>query len=306
MAQPLAYLNGQQVAAADAGLYLWDAGVVLGVAVSEMTRTFRQRPYRLREHVARLLVSARIVGIDSDVSTAELESVAERLVAHNAHWLGAGEELGVTHFITPGPAATFARMAPETAGTGPTICVHTFPLPLARWSRAMTVGARLVTPSVRQVPPVCLPPALKCRSRMHYWLADREARAADPEALPLLLDLEGRVTESSSANVLTVRDGALVSPPAERILPGVSLAVVTECVRRLGLMFVEDDLSAADVEQGDEVLLASTPYCLLPVSHVNGKPVGHGAPGPVFRRLLAAWSDEVGLDIGRQVIDAAR
>lgn len=306
LSHPIAYLNGQWLPAAAIGLPLWDAGVVLGASVSEMTRTFSGRPYRLGEHVARLLASARSIEIDPGHSAADLQSIAQELAEQNGRLLQDGQELGITHFITPGATATFAAMAPEPTQARPTVCVHTFPPPLARWSRAMRSGARLVTPSVRQIPSVCIPPAIKCRSRMHYWLAEREARGVDPEALPLLLDLDGRVTESSSANVIIVRGGALVSPPAHRILPGVSLSVVGELARELGLEVEEADLTIGDVESADEVLLTSTPYCLLAVSHVNGKPVGPGIPGAVFARLLSAWSEQVGVDIGRQVMDAAK
>jgi branched-subunit amino acid aminotransferase/4-amino-4-deoxychorismate lyase len=58
---------------------------------------------------------------------------------------------------------------------------------------------------------------------------------------------------------------------------------------------VPDDLAVAD-----EVLLTSTPWCLLPVTRFEGRPVGRGEPGPVFRRLLTAWSEMVGIDIAAQ------
>jgi branched-chain amino acid aminotransferase len=51
----------------------------------------------------------------------------------------------------------------------------------------------------------------------------------------------------------------------------------------------------------DEAFLASTPYCLMPVTKINGVPVGDGKPGPLFRRLISAWSELVGLDIQAQI-----
>jgi branched-chain amino acid aminotransferase len=184
------------------------------------------------------------------------------------------------------------------------VCVHTFPLPFALWAKKMRDGTHLVTPSVRQVPPQCYDPKIKCRSRMHYFLAEQEARLTDPHALPLLLDLDGCVTETSTANVLVVERGVIVSPTTRNTLAGISRQTVFELATRLGLPLAERDLRLYDVRNADEVFLASTPYCLMPVTRVNGSPVGLGRIGPIYRQLLAAWSAEVGLDIARQIQDA--
>jgi branched-chain amino acid aminotransferase len=85
------------------------------------------------------------------------------------------------------------------------------------------------------------------------------------------------------------------------ILPGISRATVIELAGKLGIAFVERDVQVYNVINADEAFTASTPYCLLPVTRINGVPIGDGRPGPVFRRLLAAWSEAVGLDIEKQV-----
>jgi branched-subunit amino acid aminotransferase/4-amino-4-deoxychorismate lyase len=86
----------------------------------------------------------------------------------------------------------------------------------------MTNGAHLVTPSTRQVPPQCYDPKIKCRSRMHYYLAEQEARLVDPEASALLLDLAGNVTETNTGNFLLVERGRILSPTTVNTLPGIS------------------------------------------------------------------------------------
>jgi len=79
--------------------------------------------------------------------------------------------------------------------------------------------------------------------------------------------------------------------------------VVTELCRRLAIPFVERDLQVHDSMTADEVLVSTTPYCLAPVVKFNGVTVGEGkVGGPVFERLLAAWSEEVGLDIRTQFL----
>jgi branched-subunit amino acid aminotransferase/4-amino-4-deoxychorismate lyase len=136
---------------------------------------------------------------------------------------------------------------------------------------------------------------------MHYYLADRAARQLDPQARALLLDAEGCVSETSTANILAYRAGeGLISPPPGTILPGISLATVRELAAGEGMSFVERPLKPADLVSADEVLLASTPSCLLPVTRFEGRPIGTGRPGEIFHRLLFAWDRLVGLDIAVQ------
>ena len=155
-----------------------------------------------------------------------------------------------------------------------------------------------MTTDVEQVSPHCWPAGLKCRSRMHYYLADKRAAAVDPQARALLLDAQGFVTEASTANLLIYHAGrGLASPPSAKILRGISLGVVRELARRFGIAYTERDLTGDDVASADEVLLTSTPTCVLPVTRFNGRPIGSGRPGEVFHRLIAAWGELVGLDI---------
>jgi branched-chain amino acid aminotransferase len=306
MTEALVYLNGRLVPASEAHLAVYDAGVVQGATVTELTRTFRRELYRLGDHLDRLFRSLRYARLDAGLSKEELAGVSRDLVAHNARLLDEGGELGLVHFVTAGEYPTYAGMAGRPARTAPTVCAHTFPLPFGLWAAKARAGVHLVTPSVRQVPPQCYDPKMKCRSRMHYYLAEREARLVDPEAVALLLDLAGNVTETNGANLLMAQGGTLVSPTTANTLAGISRATVIELAGRLGIPFVERDLQLFDVVNADEALLSSTPYCLLPVTKVNGVPVGDGRPGPLFRRLLDAWSRDVGVDILGQVLAGDR
>ncbi len=306
MPEPLVYLNGHRVPASEAHLAIYDAGVVLGATVTEQARTFHQKPWRLSEHLDRLFRSLRYTRMDIGLSKDQLTALSEELVAHNARLLSEEDELGVIQFVTAGEYPTYAGLSGRPARTTPTVCVHTFPLPFELWAQKMRTGQHLVTPSIRHVPPQCYDPKMKYRSRMHYYLADQEARLVDPEAVALLLDLSGNVTETGGANFLLVERGVIISPTTVNTLPGVSRAMVIELAGKLGIPFVERDLQVYNVLNADEAFTASTPYCLMPVTKVNGVPIGDGQPGPVFRRLLDAWSAEVGLDIERQIQDGAR
>jgi branched-chain amino acid aminotransferase len=136
---------------------------------------------------------------------------------------------------------------------------------------------------------------------MHYYLADRQARAQDSQATAVLLDESNCVSETPIANVVAYfADGGLISPPLEKILPGITLQVTEELARRAGLPFEYRDLHVEDLLSADEILLTSTPYGLLPATRINSQPVGKGEPGPIYQSLLRQWAEMVGFDLAEQ------
>jgi branched-chain amino acid aminotransferase len=284
------------IPASELALPVFDTGVVLGVSVTEMLRTFKHRVYRLEDHLARLAEGLRLTSIHAEQCIDELGRQALDLAERNASLLPPSEELGINIFVTAGNVATYRRMA-EAAPKRSTTVVHTFPLDCSLYATRMRRGARLVTVSVRQPPDSCIPIALKCRSRMHYWLAEQEARRIEPDAIPLLMDLDGHVRETPTANLLVIKDQELISPPLAMILPGVSHAVAIELAPRLGLRYRERELLPGDVSMADEAILTSTPYCAMPVVALDGRPIGGGRPGSIYERLIRAWGREVGVDI---------
>ena len=279
---PQAYLNGQWIPASAAAVSVGDAGFVLGATVAEQLRTFGGKLFHLDDHLARLEHSLEIIGVEPGVSRGELAELSRQIVERNHRLLAAGDDLGLSIFVTPGMYPAYSLAGP----TRPTVCLHTYPLPFRLWAGKYRTGQALVTTDVEQVSPRWWPASLKCRSRMHYYLADRQAAAVDPQARALLLDAQGFVTEASTANLViySAAEG-LASPPGSKILHGISLAVAMTLADRLGIASGERELSTDDVAAADEVFLTSTPLCLLPVTRLNGRPIGDGVPGPVFRRL---------------------
>jgi branched-subunit amino acid aminotransferase/4-amino-4-deoxychorismate lyase len=303
--EPLVYLNGELLPAAQARLPIYDAGIVQAATVTEQTRTFRHQPWRLEKHLDRLFCSLQLAGISMELSRDEIRSISLELVAHNAKLIDPGDDLGLIQFITAGEYATYAAGMGRTARKSPTVCVHTFRLPFELWATKMREGVRLITPSIRQVPPECIPPHMKCRSRMHYFLAEQEVRRTDPEAWALLLDIQGYVTETNAANFLIVENGTIVSPRFDATLPGISRAFVLELANKLGIAFVEDDINVDRALQADEVLLTSTPWCVMPVTRINGMAIKDGTPGAMFQQLNKAWSSSVEVDIEHQTCNVA-
>ena len=314
MTEPLAFLNGRLLPQSQASLALNDAGFVFGATVTDLCRTFRHRLYRWPEHLARFRRSCQLAYLDVPFDDAAITQQAEELVTHNTTLLDANQDLALVMFATPGPVGFYLGQS-IAAGEQPTFGMHTFPLPFARYRPWIENGVVLATPNVRQVPSACVDPHIKQRSRLHWWLAEQEVRRKYPSpptplpqgerganAQPILLDLDGNVTETASSNFLLVKDGTIVSPPLESILDGISLKVVMELCGRLGIPFVQRSISLDECYVADELLVTCTSYCLAGVTQLNGHAIPW--PGPMLRRLLDAWSADVGVDIHGQILNA--
>jgi branched-subunit amino acid aminotransferase/4-amino-4-deoxychorismate lyase len=301
-ASEIAWLDGSMIPRRALSIPVGDAGFVLGATVTEQLRTFAGRLFLPDRHAARFRESLRIAGVAAEPLVDAAFTAAVEVAAHN-HALGpAGGDLGVVIFATPGdlPAQHEGRRSP------PRVVVHTFPLAFMLWARAYSEGVSLRSVPVTQVPATSWPLALKCRSRMHYHLADQAAADSEPGARAILCHPDGRVSETSTANIAIVRQGEILTPPPADSLAGISLGHVRGLALAHGIAWKERSLLLTDVAAADEILLTSTPNCLLPATRFDGHPVGNGRPGDVYHRLLAAWSEGVGVDIVGQAGTAAR
>jgi branched-chain amino acid aminotransferase len=137
---------------------------------------------------------------------------------------------------------------------------------------------------------------------MNFNLAELEAGDVDKAGWPILLDSRGNLSEGVGYNLFMVTDGAIRTPGDRSVLQGVSRGVVFDLAKRLGIPCVEEDLQPYDLYTANEAFLTSTSPCVLPVTRVDRRPIGRGAPGPIVERLLAAWSAEVGVDIVEQAV----
>ncbi|HZY86804.1 MAG TPA: aminotransferase class IV [Gemmataceae bacterium] len=297
MTEPLAYLNGRFLPQGEARLALNDAGFVFGATVTDLVRTFAHRPFHLADHLRRFRQSCALAHIPQPRSDDDLTAIAERLVTHNAALLRPGQDLALVLFATPGPLGHYLG---DPNDGPPTLGLHTFPLPFARYARLFREGARLVVPATRHVPATSIDPRVKQRSRLHWWLAEQEARQVEPGASALLLDADGYVTETAFANLLVVRGGAVQTPARAGVLGGVSLQVVEELCEKLGVPFAERPLRLDDCRAADEAMLSCTSFCLAGVSRLQSTPLAF--PGPIFERLLRAWGDLAGLDVRAQIL----
>ena len=137
-------------------------------------------------------------------------------------------------------------------------------------------------------PPECLDPTIKSRSRMHWRIADHQVISLDPGARAVLADFDGNLTETSSGNLFVLKDGDILTPPADRVLNGISRQVVMELATAAGYTVKEQLVPIELALEADEIWTTSTPYCMLPVSRFNESKISGGKPGPVFQQNPAS------------------
>ena len=293
MREPVVYINGDFVPASAAKISVFDRGFRLGDGVFDTTRTFRHRPYKLREHLERLKRSLHFIRLDLGISFAELEHITLEVVERNRPLWAENDDVWIHQVISRG------RL--RSAG-GPTVVIMTEPLPFASFARFYRIGVSLITPGIRHTPPQCVEPRVKTVSRLNLVLAELEAQQADPEAYALLLDLEGNITEYTSGNFFIVRQGCLITPFERTSLGGIARETVLEFAEELGIPTREADITPYDACNADEAFITSTSKCILPVGRLNGIRIGTTVPGPVTKRLLETWSARVEVDIAAQAL----
>ncbi len=296
----LVYLNGEFVPDHDAKISIFDAAVMLGDMVTESTRTFAHQPFKLDEHIARLYKSLKVTRIDPGMTAAEMTALSLRVLETNLPKVAPEMDVWLVHNISRGRFVAGAD--PTQQRSQATVIIHTAPMILTDWASFYSAGCHAVTPFSRAIPPEALDARIKNRSRMAYTLAEMEAKLVDPAAQSILLDIHGNVAENKGGNFFLVDDGVLKTPHCSSALAGVSRATVLELAAALGIPAQVVDFQPYDIYTADEAFFTSTPYCIMPATKFNGLAVGDGEVGSVTKRLLAAWSELVGVDIVGQAV----
>ena len=118
----------------------------------------------------------------------------------------------------------------------------------------------------------------------------------------IIIDTAGFISEGTGDNFFIIKDNKVISPEGHDILRGISREyVMKELCPQLGIECVEEKISPYDVYIADEAFMTGTPFCMLPVTKLNGLPIGNGKVGPVFNRILNKWSSNTGTSIPDQI-----
>ena len=299
MEERIIYLNGAFVPESQAKVSVLDSGFNAGDGVYDVTRTFRHKPFKLKEHTERLFRSLRYTRIDCGMSLEEMEKTTLEVLERNKSVLGENEDCALWQVVSRGVRSSTGN---RVSG-GATVAVYSVIVNFPEFASFYVEGAPLVIPSTRRIPPQCLESKAKITNKMNHNMASFEAKQADPRAIPLMLDIDGNLSETSAHNFFLVIDGKLCTPTDRNVLGGITKAVIFDLAKQLGVEITEGNYTPYDLYNAEEAFLASTSPTFVPVRTVNGAKIGTGAPGPVTVRLIAAWNKMVGMDIVDQALN---
>jgi len=299
MADYTAYFNGEWMPISQVRIDPDDRGFTTGDVVFDVARTFNGKSFRLKYHIDRLYRSLKYARLDAGLSPDEMTAISEEVVARNEGLRAEVGDFYIRQFVTRGKGVWAHSAGP------PSVCVRVSPIDLGRFAPAYTDGLHAVIARTRSYSPESLDSKIKHQSRMNFELAELEAADVDPDAWPLLTDLEGNITEGTSNNVFVVADGVIRTPGDSAILQGGSRNMVLDLARQLGIPIAQEDLQPYDLYTASEVFFSRTGPCILPVTRVDRRAVADGKPGEITQQLLAAWSETVGVDIVDQVMSMA-
>ena len=300
----LIYMNGKYVSEQDAKISIFDSALMFGDMVFEMTRSFNKKQFKLREHLERLYHGIKILRIPVTMTIEGMEAACLQTIEKNEQAFNDTDEHRLMINVSRGPLGIYAPIFDNRIE--PTIVIADFPL---KWTVAymadlFDTGINAVITSQRAIPAHLLEPKIKNRSRMHLQLANIEVSEwKGDNNWALMLDPDGFIAEGTGDNFFIVKDGVVITPEDRNILRGISRDYIFEICQQLGIECIEKNIETYDVNTADEAFMTGTPFCLLPVTGLNHLPIGDGKMGPVTKKLLDTWSDNVGLDIVQQIKD---
>jgi D-alanine transaminase len=279
MNERLCFLNGEYKPLSQASVNVLDRGFIFGDGIYEVVPVYGRRLFRFDEHLARL---ARSLGKLRIVNPATREQWLERCRA----LVQARPEDDQTVYIQ------------VTRGVAPRD--HVMPQGIVPTVFMMASAMRPPTAEQRHHGVACVTARdfrwehgdVKSTSLLGNVLARQIS--ADHGCAETIMFRDGFLTEASASNVWIVHEGALLGPPkSEHVLEGIRVELLRELCEDCGIAYNLRPIPEADLHSADEVLLSSATKEVLPVTKIDGEPVGHGAlrgkPGPVYARLHEAY-----------------
>ncbi len=273
----MVFLNGKFVPIDEARVSVLDRGFIFGDGVYELVPVYSRVPFRLDEHLARLARSLAEARIRNPHSRAQWRKFIYQLLDAQPF-----DDQGVYFQVTRGVAQR-DHAFPKNAE--PTVFMMSNPL-VNPPPPQVEAGAAAVSAQDNRW--------LRCDIKSISLIGNVLLRqlSAEADAAETILFRDGRLTEASASNVFIVARGLILSPPkSSLILPGITYDVVVELARANHMPLEFRDVTEAEVRAADEIWVTSSSKEVLAIVSLDGRKVGEGRPGPVFRRMYALYQE---------------
>jgi D-alanine transaminase len=275
MSDAIVYLNGAFLPIGEAKVSVLDRGFIYGDGVYEVIPVYGRKPFRMPHHLARLQRSLDGIRLANPHRDAEWTSLLATIVERQPF-----DDQAVYLQVTRGVAK---RDHAFPQGVAPTVFMMSNPLPTPT-AEQVERGVAVVTAEDNRWH--------RCDLKTTSLLGNVLMRqlAADAGAAETVMFRDGFLTEASASNVLVVRGGTVVAPPKDNlILPGITYDAAADFTRAAGVPFEIRPVTRDEALGADEMWLSSSTKEVLAVTTVDGRPFADGRPGPVFRRVHAAF-----------------
>lgn len=299
------WMNGKLIPETEAKISVYDSALMYGDMVFEMTRSFNKKQFKLREHIDRLFIGIKILRIPLNMTKDQLEKHCYETIEANKDFFNEDDEHRLMIDISRGLLGIYENI--EGLNKGPNVIIADFPL---KWTvqnmgHLFEKGINAVITSQRAIPSHLMDPRIKNRSRLFYLMANIEASQFKGEDnWALLLDVNGFISEGTGDNFFIIKNNKVITPKGNDILRGISREyVMKDLCPQLSLDCMEADITPYDVYTADEAFMTGTPFCMLPVTKLNGLSIGDGKVGPIFNEILGKWSLNTGVNIKTQIQD---
>lgn len=275
-------VNGRITGEKDAVVPVFDHGFLYGEGVYETMRTYNGRPFLYDRHMRRLRKSSAMIALDVPFTD---EALADRIQETMRAAALDGAEAYIRVLLTRGVGdLTYDLRATPSPSLVIIVKPQVDPPP-----EAYERGVPVVIVSIVRNHPASVNPMIKSNNLMNSALAMQEAyRSGAFEGV--MRNYRGELSECTTSNLFIVKNGAALTPPLDSgLLPGITREFVFDLGRETGIPVREQVLRDEDLFQADEAFLTSTTREAVPITSVDGRPIGTGRPGPVTTALLQAF-----------------
>ncbi len=277
MSESICYLNGNYLPLDEACVPVLDRGFIFGDGIYEVIPVYAGKPFRLDHHLQRLDNSLNGVYLANPLDNATWTQILQQIIERN----GGGDQ-SLYLQITRGVAKRDHGF-PATAQ--PTVFVMSNPFKPVDTELLEEGVAAITLEDIRwqycHIKSIALLPNILLRQQ-----------ALDADAAEAILLKGDKVTEGAASNVFIVLDDILLTPPkGECLLPGITRDLVVELADRHNVPCEQRDISREELLRADEIWITSSTREILPVTRLDGHPVGDGRPGPVWQKLYAIYQD---------------
>jgi len=271
------FLNGKFMPIEEAKVPVLDRGFIFGDGIYELVPVYSRAPFRLEGHLARMERSLSEVQIANPYSRAEWTRIIEQVIEKQSF-----DDQGVYWQVTRGVAK---RDHAFPKNVQPTVFMMSNPLVNPSKDVVENGGKAVTAPDFRWH---------RCDLKTISLIGNCMLRqlSADEGAVETILFRDGKLTEASASNAYIVKNGVIATPPKDNlILPGITLDVVFDIVKRGNLPMQVREISEAEVFAADEVWVSSSSKEIVAIVDLDGKTIGTGKPGPAFRKAWQLYQD---------------